>query len=281
MKKNKTSFSLLMSGFLVLLVLQGPPVSAAGQGVVFGTPPTQTPEETFRLYGPLAEYLTETTGVKVTLVPAHNFLEYTNKMRKAAYDLIFDGPHFVGWRMDRLDHVPIARLPGELVFALAVKDGSPLSDVRQLVGMKICGLASPNLATLSILDRFDNPVRQPILVPVESFKESLECVSAGTAEAGVMPIKFWNKWEQAGKTADLRLLYVSDDHPLPPRTFSISRAVDEETRAKITEALLHSQGKAGPKPVLDRFRSKNFVPVDPEAYKGLGRLLGGVWGFHQ
>lgn len=253
----------------------------AAERVVFTTPPTQPVEKTQELYGPLAAWLSEVTGAEVVLVPARNFLEYTNNMRQGQYDLIFDGPHFVSWRMLNLEHEPIARLPGELVFVLAAREDAGISDVSQLVGKKLCALASPNLATLAVLDYFPNPSRQPILVPVKSFKDSLQCALDNKALAGVMPIHFWKKWTKEGETQGLKVVLSTAQRPLPPRTFSISKKVSPELRAKIAAALLDAEGKPGAKPVLDRFRKKNFTDVKSDNFEGLHRLLRQVWGFDE
>jgi ABC-type phosphate/phosphonate transport system substrate-binding protein len=283
LKLNKRSHAsgLCMALWLCSLLI---PAYAAGTDkdvITMTTAPTQSVADTHKLYGPLAEYLSQASGKQVKLVPVRNFLEYTSKMRKDEFDIIFDGPHFVGWRMTHKEHVPLARLPGELVFMAAVKDGGVISDIKQLVGKKVCAVNSPNLATLMVLDAFPNPVRQPVIISQRSFNDAMQCLKDGKGEAAILPISFWNKFEKSGKTKGLRLLYSTKKQPLPPRTFSISKRVDATSRAKIRQALLDSEGKPGPKPVLDRFRSKNFVAAKASEYHDLSRLLLSVWGFHE
>jgi ABC-type phosphate/phosphonate transport system substrate-binding protein len=249
--------------------------------ITMTTAPTQSVADTHKLYGPLAEYLSQATGKQVKLVPVRNFLEYTSKMRKDEFDIIFDGPHFVSWRMGKQEHVPLARLPGQLVFMAAVKDGGAINDIKQLVGKKVCAVNSPNLATLMVLDAFPNPVRQPVIISQRSFKDAMQCLKDGKGEAAILPLGFWKKFEKAGKAKGLRLLYSTKKQPLPPRTFSISKRVDVATREKMRQALLDSEGKPGSKPVLDRFRSKNFTVAKASEYDDLSRLLLSVWGFHE
>lgn len=276
-RKLMLGSTLLLSS--LLLPVMG---STAEKGVItMTTAPTQSVEDTHKLYGPLAEYLSEAIGNQVKLVPVRNFLEYTSKMRKDEFDIIFDGPHFVSWRMRHTEHVPLARLPGELVFMAAVKDGGTISKIDQLVGKKVCAVNSPNLATLMVLDAFPNPVRQPVIVSERSFKGAMECLKKGRGVAAILPIKFWNKFEKKGKTKGFRSLYTTKKQPLPPRTFSISRRVDAATREKIRQALLDAEGKPGAVPLLDRFRSKNFVVARESEYHDLSRLLLSVWGFHE
>jgi ABC-type phosphate/phosphonate transport system substrate-binding protein len=275
-------FLLRTKPFLAALVLLPGAVFGAESGIItMTTAPTQSVADTLKLYGPIAEYLSEASGKPVKLVAVRNFLEYTSKMRKDEFDIIFDGPHFVSWRMKRTNHVPMARLPGELVFMAAVKDGGTISHIDQLVGKKVCAVNSPNLATLMVLDAFPNPVRQPVIVSERSFKDAMQCLKDGKGVAAILPIKFWKKFEKKGKTKGYRLLYSTRKQPLPPRTFSISKRIDAETREKITRALLNSEGKPGALPVLNRFRSKNFVAARESEYHDLSRLLLSVWGFHE
>lgn len=275
--------SLVFSSTLLLSALLLPILGSAAEKdvITMTTAPTQSVEETHKLYGPLAEYLSEATGKQVKLVPVRNFLEYTSKMRKDEFDIIFDGPHFVSWRMRHTEHVPLARLPGELVFMAAVKDGGTISEIDQLVGKKVCAVNSPNLATLMVLDAFPNPVRQPVIVSERSFKGAMQCLKDGKGVAAILPIKFWKKFEKKGKTKGFRLLYSTKKQPLPPRSFSISKRVDAATREKLRQALLDSEGKPGAQPVLNSFRSKNFVAAKESEYLDLSRLLLSVWGFHE
>ena len=77
--------------------------------------------------------------------------------KRGAYDIIFDGPAFVGWRMAKLEHVPLVKFPGKLVFVLAVKrNQDKINTLRDMGGRTVCAFPTPNLATLTVLDEFDN-----------------------------------------------------------------------------------------------------------------------------
>ena len=194
---------------------------AAGDVISFTTAPTQSLKKTKELYGPLVDYLAQSTGKNIKLVPARNFLEYTSKMRKGEYDIIFDGPHFVSWRMNKVNHIPVARLPGQLIFAAIVKDGGVVTDIQQLVGKKVCAVNSPNLATLMVLDSFPNPVQQPVIVSERSFKDAFKCLKEGRGEAAFLPMGFWKKFKKKGKTGGLRILYTTKKKPLPTELFQL------------------------------------------------------------
>lgn len=272
----------MTSVFAVAVLSFMSPASAAEKDVItFTTAPTQSLEQTKKIYGPLVEYLAKTTGKNIQLVAARNFLEYTSKMRKGKYDIIFDGPHFVSWRMENINHKPIARLPGKLVFGAIVKDGGVINSVKQLIGKRVCAVNSPNLATLMILDSFPNPVRQPVIVSARSFKDAFQCLKSGKGEAAFLPMGFWKKFKKKGKTDGLRILYTTKKNPLPTRTFSISKRLGAETVNAVQTALLNTQGQEGAQPLLKRFRRKNFSEAPSGEFKGLSRLLLSVWGFHE
>jgi len=272
----------MISLLVVVGVAWNSPVYAADDDVItFTTAPTQSLAQTKKIYGPLVDYLAKATGKNIKLVAARNFLEYTSKMRKGEYDIIFDGPHFVSWRMEHINHQPIARLPGKLVFGAIVKDGGVINNVKQLIGKKVCAVNSPNLATLMILDSFPNPVRQPVIVSARSFKDAFKCLKSGKGKAAFLPMGFWKKFKKKGKTDGLRVLYTTKKNPLPTRTFSISKRLDAATRSAIQKALLNTEGQEGAQPLLKRFRRKNFVDAPSSEFKGLSRLLLSVWGFHQ
>jgi len=280
---NKWLKSLRIIGFFALttMIWNSSVHAAEGDVISFATAPTQSAGKTKEIYGPLVEYLAKTTGKNIQLVIPRNFLEYSSKMRKDKYDIIFDGPHFVSWRMKNIDHRPVARLPGKLVFAAIVKDGGVINKIGQLVGKKVCAVNSPNLATLMILDSFPNPVRQPVIVSARSFKDAFKCLKEDKGNAAFIPLGFWKKFKKNDKTKGLRVLYTTKKKPLPTRTFSVSKRLDAGTINAIQQALLNTDGQEGAQPLLKRFRRANFIDAPSAEFEGLSRLLLSVWGFHE
>lgn len=252
---------------------------ALAEDWIFATAPTQTPEKTIQMYQPIVDLLSKVTGHKITLVTSKNFLEYTHGLRKDKYDIVFDGPHFVGWRMKNLNHKVVAKLPGELRFSVIENDTSGVKDVKRLAGLKVCSLASPNLLTLGFLDLFNNPASQPIIVSVPSFKAALDCARKGEADVAIMRDKFWAKLPDEQKKG-LHLLYTSDT-AFPHRAFSVSERVDAKAVEKIQQALTSEEGATAGKAVLESFKSKKFLPASAAEYEGLGRLMNPVWGFRK
>lgn len=248
--------------------------ATAKDEIVFSTAPTQTPEQTLKLYTPLINYLTQVTGRQFVIKPARNYLEYNNGTLQHRYDMVFDGPHYTGWRMERQGAVPVARLPGDIRIVVAVRADSDIAQLDDLVGRQICAFNSPNMLTMDFLKHFPHPARQPVMLRVDGFKEIYECLNSGRGDAAVLRDKVWETQDRTG----LRLI-PGTFRSHPERTFSVSRGIDPAVRDKIAAALVSEEGRQVAKPLLDVFKKDRFIPADPTTYEGLGELLAPVWGF--
>jgi len=249
----------------------------ASDALIFSTAPTQTPVKTKELYQPLVDHLAKVTGREIHLKPARNFLEYTSNMQKGKYDILFDGPHFVSWRIAQRNHKVVAKLPGDIRFVVVGRDDANIRDYRSLSGKKVCAFESPNLLSLGFLDLYSSPGSQPILVRVKSFQDSLDCVKKGKGVAAIMHDEFWER-RTAEQKQGLELLYETDK-PYPHRAFSVSNRVDVKTREIIIKALMSKAGALSGQAVLQHFRSKQFAPASSEEYHGMEALLKPVWGY--
>ena len=265
----------LKTVFFIISVLCLLPARA---DLIFTSAPRDAKEKEEVTYRPLTDFLTRVIGQKVTFRYGDNFLVYQSEMRKGTYDIIFDGPHFVGWRMDKLGHVPLVKFPGNLVFVLAVKkDWTNINSIKDMAGRTVCAFPSPNLATLTVLDIFDNPARQPLILESTSFPGSYKNMMAGKCVGAILQKKLFenlDKEKQSGK-----VLFTSK--PLPNQAFSSGPKVTPEMRAKIVTALLSPEGLAATQKMRDAFKIQKLEAASVEEYQGLGRLVRNEWGFEQ
>ena len=227
MLKTK-SVNRLIANALILFtgIMLFEPLQAGTNDIIFSTAPTQSPEETLKNYQPLADYLSKVTGKHVIVKPAKNFVEYSSKMRAGEYDMLFDGPQFVKYRIEKQDHVLLAKQKGNLHFAVVVRKNSGVKNLKDLTLKRVCSPSTPHLGTLAFLDLFANPFRQPDIIPVQSFQEAMDCVTRGDATAAVVRDKFWNK---VADKQDLKVVYMTERR-LPGRGITISKKIDIETR---------------------------------------------------
>ena len=244
--------------------------------LILSSAPRDTKEKEEAIYGPLTDFLTKVAGQKVTFRHGDNFLVYQSEMRKGTYDIVFDGPAFIGWRMAKLNHVPLVKFPGKLVFVLAVKkDAAKINTVKDMGGRTVCAFPPPNLATLTVLDEFDNPARQPMILESSSFPDTYKKMVAGKCMGAILQKKLFEDLDKEKQAA--KVLFTSK--PLPNQAFSAGPKVKPEVRAKIVDALLSPEGLAASEKMREAFKAPKFEAASVEEYQGLGRLLRNEWGF--
>lgn len=261
---------------VLLLFIWIVPAALAEEPLIFSTAPTHSTQKTLEIYQPLVDYLSEVTGKPIVINTATTFIDYNNNLQKNNYHIIFDGPHFVGWRMDKFGHVPVARLPGYIKIIVVVKKNSTITSIDQLSGQRVCSFPSPNMLTMAFFEHFPNPIRQPVPIPAQGFKGLEDCLQRDDVIAGVIRDKMWAKMKNKD---NFRILFAPDKS-YPERTFTLSPGIDAETRKKITYALLSKQGQEYLQGVLTTFKRDRLVPARPDEYKDLGLLLTPVWGFY-
>jgi hypothetical protein len=261
----------------LMLLSTSAPAEEEQPPLVFGTAPTSSVEETRKAYATMINYLTQAIGRRVVLQTAENYQEYQVKMRNGEFDLAFDGPPFVSWRMDRMGHVPLVKLPAEIRIIVIKREDSKYNTLEELgiYNVNTCVVPPPNTLTLIFLHYFPHPARQPNLLPIEGFKNIENCIRSGKGEVAVFRDIYWKKMDQTG----LKVLY-EPGIGYPERAISAGPKITEELRNKITEALISDEGAAASKDVLSRFQRDKFVKATVKDFEGQAEMLRPVWGFH-
>jgi ABC-type phosphate/phosphonate transport system substrate-binding protein len=268
MLTRKLAVCLLLSG-----VFAAPPAVA---DLIFSSPPRESRAKGEAVYQPIADYLSKIAGQKVIYRYPDNWLVYQRDMQRGDYDIVFDGPAFIGWRQDKQGHVPLVKLPGKLSFVVAVKkEQDKIQSLKQLAGRAICAFPPPNLATLTVLYEFDNPSRQPLIVETQSFPGAYEGVMNGKCVAGILQTKIYEKL--AAQQGGTRIVFSSQG--MPNQAFTAGPRLAPELKDKITTALLSPEGKIATQKLRDEFKVQDFEPATKEEFAGLGKLLRDTWGF--
>lgn len=178
------------------------------QGVdclIFSAPPRGKNEE--KTYEPIVKYLSAKLKIPVYYKKPTNWWRYNSDMRKDANDILFDGPHYVSWRVNNINHVPILRLPEDQVWLFIVHRDSPIKKRRNknhmlddLIGKKACVQGFTNFARLSLFSYFKNPLRQPIPERIGKRDKSYLGVVQGKCAVGVVSAKEFERLNATYKT---------------------------------------------------------------------------------
>ena len=255
-------------------------ISAYAEGLILTSPPRESAENGMKMYGPIASHLSQVLGIKVTYLHPGNWLNYQREMRNDKYDIVFDGPHFIAWRIAHLGHEALLKLPGKLQFMLVYdKNEVNYEHPDDLIGKKICGISPPNLSTLSILDYYRNPVRQPMIKGIKGgmgkVHKTLIEKKAG-CDAAVLRTAFYKKKLPKAQRDNLKTLYLSK--AMPNQGISVSQRVSPRVKEKIRNELTIGKGVKSTKEILKRFggKAKSFIPTKLNEYDGYNMLLEGV-----
>lgn len=252
---------------------------AQAEGLVLTSPPRESRAAGEKLYGPVADYMSQVLGVKVTYQHPGNFLTYARDMRNDAYDIVFDGPQFIAWRQAHLKNEAVVKLEGTITLFLAVrKDDKSIKTLDDLIGKRICSPPAPNLAALIALDKFRNPVRQPVMIGIRGgMKGVIKAFQSGRCDAAVFRDTFFMKKLKPKVRDSMTVLYRSK--AMPNQGITTSSRISAADRAKLQAALISSKGRQVMAPLVKRFGGKlvkAFVPASHSEYDGYNLLLEGV-----
>ncbi|OGI41917.1 MAG: hypothetical protein A2150_01345 [Candidatus Muproteobacteria bacterium RBG_16_64_11] len=253
----------------------GRPPAAVADTLIFSAPPRESVEESARIYQPVAEYLSRVLGKPISYQHSGNWGVYRTRMLAGDYDLVFDGPHFNGFRAEKLQHTVIVKADGAFELALFVRGDYAFVSVQRMAGRTFCTLAPPNLGAMVLFDVFDNPARQPAIVSRGSYEAVYQGVADGHCAGGVMPVAQLEKFDRHGKT---RIVYKTP--PLPNQAFSAGPRVSPEDRGKIAAALLSSEGRGPLETLRATYKLSHFTTATNEQYKGLAAYLRNEWGYY-
>jgi len=244
--------------------------------LILSAPPREPLEKARQLFQPIADHLTRTLGRPVVFRYSRNWLTYQSDMQKDLYDIVFDGPHFVSYRMTRHQHIPMVKLPGNLVFAIiAKKDSNHINKIEDVNGRLLCAPAPPNLAALTAQAQFTNPSRQPIMVNTKGLPQAYEGLISNKCVAASIPNKLIQKFDKDKNAVKV----IFESQGVPNQAITVSPRLDAAQRAKFTEALLSDAGKLATANLREAYNAKEFVPATTKEYENHYLLLKDVWGF--
>jgi len=252
-------------------------VSAEPSTYVFSAPPRESAQAAAEIYGPVAEYLSAVTGKKVVYRQPANWIAYQAEMRKGEYDLVFDGPHFNAWRAANLQHNILVKAPGEHSFVVVVKkDNDKIRNLKQLTGRGICGMSPPSLGTLTVLNEFDNPMRQPLIVSTDSWNNIYSGMQSGRCTAAILPARNLAKLDPFGTAT--RVVFRARTYP--NQAFSAGPRIAPEDQVKIARALAATEARTATAKLRDAFAlNGDFQPTEKGEYTGVASILKDTWGY--
>ncbi|VAW70228.1 hypothetical protein MNBD_GAMMA09-1579 [hydrothermal vent metagenome] len=244
---------------------------------VFTAPPRETAQNGYKVYKSIAEFLTKATGYQFEYKQQNTWDEYVQGMRDEKYDLVFDGPHFVDWRIHNLGHRVLIKIPHLLQWRVIVRsDNRTITKLDDLAGKKVCAPGSPNFGMLNLFSHFKGAEKQPVHVKVKGWNNVYDAVKSGDCVAGVLPKKNHQIYDKSNT-------YTASIHthlPYPNQAFTASKRISESLGDDIQQALLSEEGQQALKNLRIRYTGgSNLVGAEDEEYDSIYTLLMDVKSF--
>ncbi len=263
--------SVCVLGMIMFLV----PVHAAA-ALVFSSAPRNHLGDNDKALQSLVSYLEEVLGEQVVFDRPANWSDYTRKMRNGQYDIVFDEPHFSAWRINHIEHEPVARVPGTLGYKLIVNRGAvELNNIRDLVGVQICAPQTPELSTMTVYSMFTNPVYMPQIKEIKGdFKDVYDTLRKGECSAAVIPNEDFMRIVPSEKQ-DIKV--IAESESMPAYTLTIGPRLISK-KMLMTRKLVSAQGTRATADVMMSLgrRGQGLIPVNKLDYQGLDHLLSDV-----
>jgi len=257
----------VISCFVILMAF---PVKAVSE-YLFTAPPRESVERGNEIYKPIAQYLSRKTGENFVYRHPGNWSEYSRGMQNNEYDLAFDGPHFVSWRIKNIGHDLVAKLP-QLHFwrVVAMRENSRINTVDDLVGKKVCAPKSPNFGMLTMMSHFSNPDRQPVHVITKGWKDGFNGVIQGICDATVLPKTNHKKFDPEFK----KTKPIHTHLPYPNQAFTAGPNLPNNLKVEVQRLLLTEDGQQALLNLRERFtRGAHLVSAENEEYEGISLVL--------
>jgi ABC-type phosphate/phosphonate transport system substrate-binding protein len=243
--------------------------------LILTAPPRESDAKAHEIYDPIARFISQAINRPVVFHATTTWGAYQSLMQRDKFDLDFDGPHFVAWRIQHLKHQPLMKIDEPFEFVVIVRKDGTAHSLKDVQGRMVCSSAPPNLGALVLLSQFE-PSRIPAIYPVDGWGPIFKGLVAKKCEAAVLPKSQMLAFDPNGH--ETRIIY---EHPkMPNDSLSASTRVTDDEMRKITAALL-SPAAAEP---LAAYRAKymlhsHLVPATKAEYLSLSDLLDGYVGF--
>lgn len=265
--------------YIAILLVTLPVNTLLAADLIFSAPPRESETAGKILYQPIADYLSKILNKKVIYQYPDNWFNYQNNMKHGAYDIIFDGPHFVSWRIAHLEHQAILKLPGSLEFLLVANaNNNKLNKPKDMIGKHFCGVSPPHLSSLTFLGSFSNPVTHPRVQGIKGgMGKVFEAFNNDKCPAAVLRKNYYQKILTEQQRGDLKIVFNSKS--LPNQAISVSKQLTKKEKQNIANALTKGEGIALTQAILKRFtdyKTTAFIKTNNKEYKGYNRFLEGV-----
>lgn len=283
MMKLKICLFLLVWGCVLPLPLSAEG-AAAQRPILIGLIPEMNVFDQMERFRPLAEYLTEQTGVPVRLKILSRYGNIIEHFTSDKMDGAFFGSFTGAMAIRKLDVVPIARpvnLDGASTYygVLFVRKESGIKSIRELKGKRFAFVEKATTAgyifPLALLRQEGIPNWRSFFSDgyfAGSHDASIYAVLQGKAEAGAAKHSVYGWMRTKDPRVDRELKVIAESDRVPSNGLCVRKDLDEKVKNRLRVALLNLHTTPRGKEVLARFRAIRFIEASSHDYAPVFRL---------
>ena len=157
-----------------------------------------------------------------------------------------------------------------------MKKGSKIQNEKDLRTKRLCTIPVPHIAPLTLLAHLNDPVVEPIFVPIKSFKDGMACLNERKGEAVLLRDKFWQK---AVKNKSAYRVVYTTKRKLPARGLTVDNRFSPQDQQKIIDALTSAKGREYTEKAFSTVGGGKFVKAYTKEFDNLDEVIELVWGF--
>lgn len=223
------------------------------QALTLGVVPQQSATVLAKNWSPILSYLTEKTGIELQFATASDIPTFERRVLNGEYDIAYMNPyHFTFFNQHRGFTAMVRRGDASIQGIVVVRKDSEINSLEHLEGKRVA-FPSPAAFAASVLPRAEIASKGINIDPiyVKSHDSVYLNVSKGFFPAGGGIGRTLNA-TSADVRDDLRVLWKTQ--PYTPHAIAAHPRVDEETRNKLTEALVEMSNSEEGRALLDALK---------------------------
>ena len=270
---NKRPLELLC--FVLIMLISTTAFAAPSQNneddeVTFSILPFLSPVALMKRFGPLREYLKNTTGKNIVLESAPSFPEYLRRTVSHQYDIVYTAPHYVPITL-KDDHYQLLAASHDLAAHIVVRDWEDIEKIEQLAGKKIAH--GPDQAFLVIIAKHLLKAKglvgekAPVFVKYKSHNAAIRAVTVEKEIEAAIIGTFLKR-----RLADLELREIAVTPFYPGIAILASKELPESFRKELAESFVLIKESEEGRETLRKIRFPGFKEAaiaDFEALKAI------------
>ena len=195
------------------------------------------PADILARYLPMADYLSDIVGTKVTLEYSQNLTEELQRTRTGSFAVLLGPAHVIGSAV-RYGYEPVAVFPGSEKMVFVVRADSAIKSLEDLKGTRIALPGADSLATYLARGEFNAKGihTKTYFEEIRNFRfheVALYALGLGQYDVAIADVGVAEKWLATNKG---RVIY--ETKPVPSLGIAVNTTLDKAVQQKIRDALL-------------------------------------------